>query len=44
MEVRIGLDVHNELAEPFTLSPADEVRPQVTVSEAISQPGHFSAA
>lgn len=33
MEMRINLDVHNELSEPFTLSPTDEVQPQVTVSQ-----------
>lgn len=33
MEMRINLDVHNELSEPFTLSPAAEVQSQVTVSQ-----------
>lgn len=38
MEMRIHLDVHNELSEPFTLSPTAEVQSQVTVS----QSGWFS--
>lgn len=41
VEMGINLDVHNELSEPFTLSPTAEVQPQVTLSEAVSQSGCF---